>query len=578
MRPPHVGRIIRSTGLTFAILACVQCCSAKAAEEAKIKIAIQKAQRFLIQNRPSGAHGSIAMLAYVKSGAPKSTREVQQIVEQIVGKISVEGIYRPGGQHNYEASVDLMMLETMDPEAYREHIQSIVNYLLKNQQPNGSWYYDHKLEPDCGDTSITQYVMMALWAATRAGIEIPIEVWEQAARWHIERQMPDGGFAYHPFQSTLENDIDFRRSTGTMTAAGTSSLLILRRVLFDEAELAPEIRPPDTKRRFGVLEKFVDERPSGRKKAVKGVPTLRVGPLDKAIKDGFHWMGVHWGQKDSNHERHFAYHLYTIERVTALMDVQKINGHDWYDEGSDELLQRQANDGSWTDIGQPLGSTAMALMFLTKATTTIVAPRKRPTIVGGGLQAGGRGLPDNLDAVQVKEGAVAARKLMGPVDNLLIELERSSEAKVEDIQAAVVEAVQLDRPDELIGQIERLRRLSTDPRVEVRRTAVWALGRSGDQPSAKWLIQTLSDPDPNVVREASLALCFLTRRVDGCGLPIDPLDDSQMGLDEDTSDEVRSKTLESWKVESKKRWSAWYQTNRPYDERDDRSALKKNSK
>lgn len=258
--------------------------------------------------------------------------------------------------------------------------------------------------------------------------------------------------------------------------------------------------------------------------------------------------------------------------------MQKIGGHEWYSEGADELLLRQAPDGSWADSCQAQASTAMGLMFLSKATTTVIAPRKRIAMVGGGLQAGGRGLPDNLDAVQVKDGAVAARKLMGPVDNLLIELERSSEAKVEDIQAAVVEAVQLDRPEELIGQTARLQKLSTDSRIEVRRTALWALGRSGEIASAKWLIPGLVDPDPSVVREASLALCVLTRRVDGCGLPIDPLDDAQMGLNEDTSEEERMKKLDDWKLESKKRWSEWYLKNRPYDERDDRTALNQNNK
>jgi len=52
-------------------------------------------------------------------------------------------------------------------------------------------------------------------------------------------------------------------------------------------------------------------------------------------------------------------------------------------------------------------------MFLSKATTTIVTPKKQVNLLGGGLQAGGRGLPDNLGAVQMKEGTVAARKIVG---------------------------------------------------------------------------------------------------------------------------------------------------------------------
>jgi hypothetical protein len=96
--------------------------------------------------------------------------------------------------------------------------------------------------------------------------------------------------------------------------------------------------------------------------------------------------------------------------------------------------------------------------------------------------------------------------------------------------------------------------------------------------SAKWLIQGLVDPEPTVMREASLALCILSRRPDGCGQPIDPLDDVQMGLSEEATEEERTKRLNVWKIESKKRWTDWYQKNRPYDERDDRTTLKQNNK
>ena len=570
-------RSLSVTSIALAMLMTLVQGESGAADQARIDAAILRAQKYLRQTRMAGAHGSLAAMAYVKSGGDKKAPPVQQRVQELVAQIDTAGAYRPLSHHNYAASVDLMLLEAMDAEKYLPQIELIVQYLLYTQQPNGAWFYDHGIEPDCGDTSITQYVVMGLWAASRAGVDIPVDVLERVAKWHLERQQSDGGFVYHPFDRKLENHPEHHQSSDTMTAAGTSSLLILRRMLFDEVDLTPEIRPADTKRRFGVLERFVDERP-GQKKSVKGVPTLRPAAIDKVLKESTRWIGSHLGERNPNHEKFFAYHLYTIERIAALLDALKIGGHDWFNEGADELLQRQAADGSWSDMCTTQASTAMGLMFLSKATTTVVTPKKRVAMVGGGLQAGGRGLPENLDTVQVKDGNIAPRKLMGPVDNLLIELERSSEAKVEDVQAAVVEAVQLDRPEELIGQIDRLKKLATDSRIEVRRTALWALGRSGDLTSAKVLIQGLGDPEPTVVREASLALCILSRRLDGVGQPIDPLDDAQMGLNENATDEERLKRLNEWKAESKKRWYDWYQKNRVYDERDDRTTLKKNNK
>ncbi|MEK6263095.1 MAG: HEAT repeat domain-containing protein, partial [Planctomycetota bacterium] len=185
----------------------------------------------------------------------------------------------------------------------------------------------------------------------------------------------------------------------------------------------------------------------------------------------------------------------------------------------------------------------------------------------------GRGLPDNLNAVQVKEGEIATRKLQGRVDGLLADLEQSSDAKVEAVQAAVVEAVQLDRPEDLIGQVDRLKKLATDTRVEVRRTAMWALGRTGNISGATLLIRGLSDADESVSREASVGLSILSRKPEGCGLPIDPTE----GLKDDASDEERKMHLDKWRKDSASLWQKWYFKVRPYDERDDRTLLKRKS-
>lgn len=544
-----------------------------AAERSKIQAAIKKAQDFLLKQQLSGAHGTIAGLAYIKSGGDKSAPVIQRLAQDIVAKTK-ESSYKPTHQHNYEAGVDLMFLEALDPEKFRPQIEAISAHLLYTQLPNGAWYYPNPTEPDAGDTSITQYAVMGLWAAARAGVEIPVDAWERCAKWHIAKQRTDGGFCYHPFDEHSSASVQHNQSSGTMTAAGASNLLIIRRMLFGDSELDAELRPPEAKRRFGVLEKFTEEKRITPKAQV----TLRVASIDKVVKDAVQWTSQHLGDRGRDRAVWLLYYMYSIERVAALMDVEKLGQHDWYEEGADDLLLKQANDGSWTDSGGPTASTALGLMFLSKATSTIIAPKPRVKLLGGGLQAGGRGLPENLDAIQVKDGNVIARKMVGPVDDLLTELERSSDAKVEDIQAAVVDAVQLDRPEELIGQIARLRKLATDSRVEVRRTAFWALGRSGNVSAARALIDGLMDPDLDAVREASLGLCILSRRPEGVGKPIDPTDDIEMGQKDGATDDERLAIIAAWKTESKKRWTDWYQKNRNYDERDDRNSLKRSVK
>ena len=479
------------------------------------------------------------------------------------------GKYFPAEQHyNYEAGVDLMLLEAVDGPAYRPQMTLIADFLVNSQLSNGSWYYPAAPDPDSGDTSITQYAILGLWAATRVGIEVPLETLERCLKWHFATQRTDGGFAYHAFERRVAT------STGTMTAAGASNLLIIRRILFGEAEIGAEIRPADVKRRFGVLEKFTDDR----RTSSFVTPTIRLAVIDKAVKDSVNWSIAHFTDRNKNREMWMTYHMYCIERLAALLDVTQLGSHEWYDEGADELLLKQLSDGSWSDDCKSVAATALSLMFLSKATATLVPPKIRVNLLGGGLQAGGRGLPDNLDAVQVKDGMVSARKIVGPVDSLLSELERASDAKVEDVQAAIVEAVQLDRPEELIGQMARLRRLATDARSEVRRTALWALGRSGDLSATPLLIQGLSDPDIEIAREASLGLCILSRRPEGCGRAIDPTDDIQLGLKPTANDNERNQAVDQWRTESRKRWTEWYQKNRKYDDRDDRTTLKRTNK
>ena len=541
-----------------------------AAETSKIQQAIEKAHRYLLRQKLTGPSGSLAATAYLKSGGDKSNPFIKQLIQEIFDK-QKSGTYVPIEHHHYEAGVDLMLLEAVDAEAFRPQMQLIVKYLLEKQQSNGSWYYPYGLEPDCGDTSITQYAVMGLWAAVRSNIEIPTETFEKIARWHISKQKGDGGFSYHPFEQKVGPIPDYNKAIPSMTTAGTSSLLIVRRILFGNAEQDAEVRPTASKRRFGVLERFSE----GKLSSANGAVEVKLASIDKSLKQSVRWMTADFANRQKRTEVFFTYRMYSIERVAALLDVATFGDYDWYEEGSNDLLLRQLADGSWDELAKPVAATSMALMFLSRATTTIVSPGRKISMVGSGLQAGGRGLPENLDSVEMKDGSITQRKIVGAVDNLLLELERSSDAKVADIQAADVETVQLEKPEDLIGQVDRLRRLAKDTRIEVRRTALWALGRSQQISAVPILISALRDADLSVVREASLGLCILPRLPEGSGKPIDPTEDAQLGLSESATVEQRHQVITKWQNDSIRNWTEWYQKNRPYDERDDRTTLRR---
>ena len=72
------------------------------------------------------------------------------------------------------------------------------------------------------------------------------------------------------------------------------------------------------------------------------------------------------------------------------------------------------------------------------------------------------------------------------------------------------------------------------------------------------------DADFDAAVEARNALCVLSRRPRGFGLP----DDLIAKLPEGASQAEKDSAFERWRDEDLRRWRDWYQSVRPYSERD----------
>lgn len=533
----------------------------------KIEQAVQRGLAYLKKNGAAGQGGraTISALAMLKAEMPVDTPEIKQILDKIAAKV-VKGKYTPttAHEHGYESGLDAITLETADSVKYKPEIEAIAKYLISVQNKGGDWNYLNQANGN-GDTSITQYGILGLWAAARAGVKVPGEVWDNAAAWHLRTQQANGGFIYHPNEQGNEVTIG-------MTTAATASLHVCRMYLFPTHD-GKIIRKSEPKvyrsnRRFGVLDRIVPEsgevgdRTDKGPKATGYVPKASIAKVDEAIVKGLDWLTQNFTIRQANRFR--IYYLYTLERLTALADLPTIGDHDWYAEGAEYLLEIQRPDGAWSVETGELPDTAFSVLFLIRATNKMLDRKTQPRRVGTGLLAGGRGLPDNLNALQVKNGKVGSRKAQGTIDELLAELE-NVKAPVESVQKAIVESVQLGDREALISQVDRLKTLARHPRPEVRRTALWGLGRSRDLRLVPLLIKALDDSDVDVVVEANNALCFLSRRADGVGMNPNPLD----ALDEEATAEDRTAALNGWRADAVKRWRAWYLTVRPYDERHD---------
>ena len=545
-----------------------------AAEKPKAVLdAVRKALDFLKKNGQTVAVSEVGLVAYTCLSAGESPDDpfVRELIGKVLMKVSAGG-YAPSQHGNYEAGVDAMALAAADKDKYKDKLQIIANYLIKNQMVNGSWDYvgqDHG-----GDTSISQYGMLGLWAAARAGIVVPQKVLDQSAGWHLRTQFRTGSWGYQP----LGGDNEAKHS---MTVAGAGSLGIARLLMSrNPQELEslgedPEAKTKKVERAFGVLDKVVPmdepEKPAAVKVEIDETykPQNSSAQITAAMKGGLGWVGANYSV-DKNVSGWHLYYMYGLERAASLANQEKIAGHDWYTEGYRVLLRLQTPTGAWNDLGGEIASTCFAVLFLVRATEKLLpnAPPPKPipkaNTFGGGVQAGGRGLPTEMANVSTKDGNVVAKKLDTPLDKLLAELENPKFDKIESAQAAIVEAVQVGQREQLIGQKDLLLKLAKDTRVDVRRTAFWALGRCNDLRTAPVLIQGLMDVDFDAAVEARNALCVLSRRPRGFGLPEELIEK----LPATATQAEKDSAFEKWRDEDVRRWRAWYQTVRPYSERD----------
>jgi len=559
--PRRVLVLVTLCGLFTVVGALAVDVQGQTADDPRVQAALKRAVETL--RRQVGAldsgEGALVTMALLKAGVPRDAPEMKSGIDKILSHMRGSNKYEPGTHHTYEAGVGLMALANADVKGYRQQIEAIAKYLISVQQPSGAWGYPN--QDHVGDTSITQYGILGLWEASRSGVTVPKKVWDKAAAWHVATQRSDGSFIYHPDDAP---GASFQQGPGgqgthSMTVAGTASLYVARMHLYPDARDVEEIKTrTGSKRRgkkFGVLEP-ADAKPE--EAAPKGVDpgdpnyriTTRLAAIDKAINKGKQWLTDKFTvAPKANHD---IYYLYGLERLAALADVKEFGGHDWYAEGATHLMGIQNPGGTWMDGCGEFPATALGVLFLSKATAKMVARKERAPPerrFGGGLLVGGRGLPEDLNAVQADQGGVRVRKLKGPVDELLAELEKVESRQVESAQSALVETIATENPEALIGQGDRLLKLARDRRSEVRRTAFWALGRTNDLRVVPTLIAGLNDSDLDCMVEARNALRYISKKLD----VREPPDDA-------TSDQ-RLAAIALWKK--------WYLTVRPYDDRDD---------
>lgn len=248
--------------------------------------------------------------------------------------------------HTYGVALQTMALAAADKVAHRDLILRNADWLMRAQQVEnarglatfGAWSYTLE-EVRGGDNSNTQYAVLGLHAASEAGVKIPPPVWNAARDYWLRCQQRDGGWQYHPQPG---------QSTGSMTTAGISSLVISGMGLFRGGEQLD-----------GAVIRHC------------GTGSINV-PLERAA----HWLGVNFRvDTNINSPQWKLYYLYGLERAGRLTGMRYFGGHDWYLEGADELVRTQDRfTGAWE--GSVL-STSFALLFLAKGRAPVLINKLR---------------------------------------------------------------------------------------------------------------------------------------------------------------------------------------------------------
>jgi hypothetical protein len=211
----------------------------------------------------------------------------------------------------------------------------------------GGWSYGSR-HKGTGDSSNTQFALLALHEASKMGVKIPQKTWQDAQDyWAGCFKNDTGGFSY------FAND----RPRGSMTCAGIASVIITSENLANAQQLVN-----------GDFAKC-----------------CVVDQMQPVVDAGFNWLAKHYTVRANPYVRSQDvssqfYYLYGLERAGRLAGKRFVGENDWYRDGAKELLRIQhPNNDYWMGSGNhgerdPLISSALALMFLSKG--------KRPVVIG----------------------------------------------------------------------------------------------------------------------------------------------------------------------------------------------------
>jgi hypothetical protein len=300
-----------------------------------------------------GGVTALCTLALLNCGVPADDDSVQRALRYL-------RTLKPST--TYVMSLQTMAFCLAEPRKDLLTIQKNAEWLeeqqIKQGANSGAWAYPNI---GTGDNSNSQFALLALYEAERAGATVNNATWNRALHYWKDAQSPvDGSFAYLPPANGAPG-------TGSMTCAGISSLVIASgrtsagdaTVDGDQVSCCGNHGGDDSDQRIERALHWLG-RPDVF--TVQQNPTL------------FQMAGLGMGRELPWH----YYYLYGLERVGRMTARRFIGAHDWYREGAAFLCSAavQRDDGSWkgSNVGEndPVIASSFALLFLGKGRRPIL--------------------------------------------------------------------------------------------------------------------------------------------------------------------------------------------------------------
>lgn len=437
-------------------------------------------------------------LAFVKDGKDEAHAQVAAAVAAC--QAAAAGEPQAIQADIYSTGIAIIFLCNLNPSKYNYEINKLLKSLELRQKLHGGWGYPNK---DTGDTSMTQYGVLSCWEVTKAGFGVDREIVERAADWLLRTQDAEGNWGYqgHVAESNYGRLLKQDSARLGMTAAGLGSTYMVGDLL----HLIDPPPPPDPALPAALRPVRLGEK---RKPLTDKIP---LKAWQRAVKNGNDWMRKKY-KIDPDGFTH--YYLYALERYQSFQELAEgrlIREPKWYSDGYAYLRRTQNPDGSWNSKSGPGPDTAFGILFLLRSTKKSIDRSRSATT---GTLIAGRGLPANVEQVEVRGGRIVAKAATRGLAQLMDDLEKPGSSQQADLLANPEPLYPLLREApaaELQRYFVRLRTLAVGAGPDVRELAVRVLGRSRDLDSAATLIAALEDPDWRVARAADEGLLLVSR-------------------------------------------------------------------